>query len=396
MKIFHTADWHLGKVVFNLHLTEDQSLLLDQLIKLIKKEKPTVLIIAGDIYDRSIPPVEAVELLNNFFTEIITTTQTQIIAIAGNHDSPDRLNFAGKIIKKQGLHIISKSSKGIEKIILKDEFGPINFYPIPYSEPANIRELYADEKLTDDDGNNLKINSHDVATKLQLSQIDISNDERNICIGHGYIIGSESNLKESSSERPLSIGGSASIPASYFSSFDYVALGHLHRPQKVGSDNIRYAGSLMKYSFSEVNHKKEIRIIELNQKGDLKQSSAKLKPEKDFRVIKGSIQELANKDFDSKLNSHDYIKAIITDKGEIMEPMAKLRVFYPNILCLEIERETASFIDNKLKSKKIKDKNRIELFNEFFLHTTTEELNELQKEKLEETCARLDKANRLK
>ena len=255
MKIFHTADWHIGKSVNAFYMTEDQEFIMEQLYGEIKKEKPDVVLIAGDLYDRSVPPVQAVELLNKVLAKIVRELKTPVIAVAGNHDSNERIDFASELLRDSGLHIRGTLNREIQKITINDEYGPVNFYPIPYADPPIVRDLFEDES----------IKNHDDAMKKILSTISssINKDERNVAVAHGYVTyikdddGLDFELEESESEKPLSIGGTAHINAAYFNDFNYTALGHLHGPQKVGSNKIRYAGSPLKYSFSEIKQKKE-------------------------------------------------------------------------------------------------------------------------------------------
>ena len=373
MKILHTADWHIGKLVFGMRMTEDQEYILNQMIDFIKEQKPDVLVISGDLYDRSIPQLEGVELLNRFFSEIILNTNTKIIAISGNHDSSHRLDFGSKILQKKGLHIMGKFSGSVEPIILEDEYGKVNFYPVPFIEPPVLREMYNDKSISTYD---------DLAKKI-FERLDenINYNERNICVFHGFLVGGD-NIFESDSERPLSIGGTEYIDADYFKNFDYVALGHLHKSQKVKYDYIRYSGSLLKYSFSEANHKKSITIIELKEKGNIEISFKEFKPLRDMRIIKGDIKHLVSKEIYSLENTEDYIMAILTDKEELYDPMSTLRSVYPNIMKMEKERVLKDDFESKMSSvQDISGKTPLQLFKEFYENIAGEEFDS-EKEKI--------------
>ena len=249
MKIFHMGDWHIGKLVNGFYMTEDQEFIIEKIYEAIKKEKPDVVVIAGDLYDRSVPPVHAVELLNKTMKKIVKDLNTKVIALAGNHDSNERVEFASSLLCDSGLYIVGNLKRKIDKIVLEDEYGKVNFYPIPYADVPVVRDLFEDEN----------IKTHDLAMQKIISEIlnDFNEDERNIAVAHGYVTQMKEDnfeaLEESDSEKPLSIGGTEYINSKHFEKFNYTALGHLHGPQKVGSDKIRYSGSLMKYSFSEVN-----------------------------------------------------------------------------------------------------------------------------------------------
>lgn len=367
MKILHTSDWHIGKLVHGLHMTEDQSYLLKKIIDLIKNENIEVLIIAGDVYDRSIPPTSAVELLDEVLTEIVMVLKVKVIVIAGNHDSPDRLNFGSKILKDHGLYIFGHIDKHIQPVIISDEFGPVNFYPIPYAEPVVVKQVY--------DNDNIKNHDSAMASIVEGIKLNLDETRRNIAIGHGFVMGTES-LEESDSERPLTIGGSEHVSVDYFECFDYVALGHLHRPQKVKHDHIRYAGSLLKYSFSEALQKKSLTIIELKEKGKLTINQVALKPLRDLRVIKGDLDHLMSPEVVHLSNPEDYISAILTDKGKLYEPMKKLRSVYPNMLQLEKERATKALNENILSAGDIKSKGPEVLFRDFYSYATDETLTD--------------------
>ncbi len=358
MKILHTGDWHIGKLVHGIHMTEDQKYILKELITLIKNEKPDVMLIAGDIYDRSIPPIQAVDLLDDILTEIVVKEQVKVIAIAGNHDSPDRVGFASKMLRENGLYISGNMDKTMTPIQLEDEHGFVDFYPVPYVEPAIIRELYKDET----------IKSHDDAMKTVLGSIknNMNKKNRSVCIAHAYLTGT-SQMETSESVRPLSIGGSEYVDVSYFEDFNYVALGHLHRPQKVKYANIRYAGSLLKYSFSEATQKKSVAMIEIDKEGEVDIELHELEPVRDMRVIKGHLENLVDIGVYGDTNIDDYIMAILTDEGELIDPISNLRAVYPNVLKLEkesIDRRTGD--EQTSASENFKEKNPLELFREFY------------------------------
>lgn len=358
MKILHTGDWHIGKLVNGVHFTMDQKYLLQELVHLIQVEKPDVLLIAGDLYDRSVPPIQAVELLDDVLTEIIVKQKVKVIMIAGNHDSPDRIGFASKLLRDKGLYISGNMEATIKPIQLEDEEGIVNFYPIPYTEPAILRELYEDET----------IKSHDDGMKAVLGRIKDQWDSRgrNVCIAHAYLTGTES-IETSESVRPLSIGGSEYVDVDYFEGFNYVALGHLHRPQKVKHEYIRYAGSLLKYSFSEANQKKSVAMIDMDKRGQIDVTLHELKPIRDLRVIKGNLENLLDIAVYGDTNVDDYIKAVVTDKGELIDPIISLRSVYPNILKLEFEDFDRRVGDDQTSaSENFKQKNPLELFKEFF------------------------------
>lgn len=361
MKIFHMGDWHIGKLVNGFYMTEDQEFIIEKIYEAIKTEKPDVVVIAGDLYDRSVPPVHAVELLNKTMKKMVKDLNTKVIALAGNHDSNERIEFASSLLCDSGLYIVGNLKRKIDKIVLEDEYGKVNFYPIPYADVPVVRDLFEDEN----------IKTHDLAMQKIISEIlnDFNEDERNIAVAHGYVTQMKEDkfeaLEESDSEKPLSIGGTEYINSKHFEKFNYTALGHLHGPQKVGSDKIRYSGSLMKYSFSEVNQKKGITIVDIDENGDVDIEIYNLKPRRDFRVKTGTLEEIIKGFDNSSENYEDYIKVILKDKGELLDPMAKLRSIYPNVMELTRE-ERVSRNSSRNVATNIKEKSKITLFKNFY------------------------------
>ena len=385
MKILHTGDWHLGKIVNQVYMTEDQEFILDELIRIIEEEEPDVLVIAGDIYDRAVPPVEAVELLDRTFNRILREIRIPIIAIAGNHDSPERLGFCSGIMEGCGLFIEGGLKEAIRKVTLMDSFGPVNFYLIPYADPSEARAVLKDEE----------IRSHEDAFKAVLKRIRKTMDlkERNVVVGHGFITGAAA-LEQSDSERPLSIGGTEYVDAELFQGFEYTALGHLHSAQKVTEAGIRYAGSLLKYSFSEVKHHKSAALVTLQEKGEAAEIELKpLKPVREMRIIKGRLSELLKAGEEEK--SQDYIRAVLTDQGELIDPMNKLRTVYPNVLELVREGRDRTAGDSRTSAGEgYKHKTKMELFRSFYENITGEELTQDKEEVMRPVIGQVDKEER--
>ena len=371
MRIFHMGDWHIGKLVNGFYMTEDQKYVIEQVYKVIEEKKPDVIIIAGDLYDRSIPPVQAVELLNDALRKIVKDLKTKVIAIAGNHDSNERIGFASSLLYDSGLYMVGSLKNKIEKITLEDESGKVNFYPIPYADVPYVRDLFEDEN----------IKTYDLAMERIISEIhkDFNDSERNIAIAHGYVTQIKDDdyelLEESDSEKPLSIGGTDYINSKHFEKFNYTALGHLHGPQKVGSDKIRYSGSLMKYSFSEVNQRKGITIVDLDEDGNTHIEIYDLKPRRDFRIKIGTLEEVLKSYDKDKENNEDYIKVILKDKGELLDPMAKIRSVYPNVMELTRE-ERAIRGGSRTVATNIKERSKMSLFKSFYKDIMDEDCEE--------------------
>lgn len=375
MKIIHTGDWHIGKIVNEFSMIEDQKFYLDRLIELLEEEKPDAFIIAGDIYDRSVPPAEAVELLDNVLNKIILELNIPVLAISGNHDSPERLSFGSKLLKDKGLHIEGIFNKEIKRVTIKDEFGNVNFYLLPYVDPAKVRLVYK----------NNEIRTYDDAMKFLVNELekDMSKEDRNILITHGYVTfsmdakDSKGDLELSDSERPLSIGGTDLIDGRNFDLFNYVALGHLHGPQKVGGDRIRYSGSLLKYSISECRQKKSIAIIDLKEDGDVEVELRELPVLRDMRVIEGPLDKLIDRDTHIGDNLEDYVFVNLTDEGEIIDAISKLRAVFPNVMGLKMVNSITKEIDSKTSaSGNFREKGMSELFSDFYLSIKGKSMDE--------------------
>ncbi len=357
-------------MVNGFSMIEDQAHVIEQLYIHIENEKPDVILFAGDLYDRSVPPVQAVELLNSMLYKIIKELKTPVVAISGNHDSGERIGFASTLLKDSDLYIAGVLKKSVSKISLADEFGPVHFYPVPFADPALVREVFGD----------VSIRTHDMAMKAIVESVsnDINKSERNVALAHGFItsMGADGEdelvLETSESEKPLSIGGTDHISASHFGIFDYTALGHLHGPQKSGSENIRYSGSLIKYSFSEARQKKGITVVEIMEKGNVTSSFIPFSLKRDFRVITGELDELIAAALKEKDGREDYIKAILTDTGELLDPMAKLRSVYPNAMELvrkDRMRNPSSLIGSSVS---VRQKSKLDLFESFYEDVTGE------------------------
>lgn len=323
LKIFHTADWHLGKLVQGVSMTEDQAFILQQFLQDIDEEKPDVVVIAGDLYDRSVPPTEAVSLLDDILSEIAIKREIPVIAIAGNHDSPGRIHFGSRFMGAKGLHIIGNLSKKLKPVILHDEFGEIHFHLIPYTDPSHVRYLFNDDTIR---------SQQDAMAKI-LEQVIESLDPnaRHILVGHAFVTkdgADEENITDA--ERPLSIGGSECIDAKLFKPFHYTALGHLHQAHFVDTENIRYSGSPLKYSISEEKHKKGYLMVDLSADGSIHITKKTLTPRRDLKTVENTMEEILKSP-----KSEDYVFVRLLDDTPIISPMEKIRSVYPNAMHVE-------------------------------------------------------------
>ena len=362
MKIFHTADWHLGKLVQGVAMTEDQAYILQQFNEQIQIEKPDVVIIAGDLYDRSVPPTEAIQLLNKTFKQILIDEKTPIVAIAGNHDSATRLNFGSELMKSSGLHLVGHLEKNIKPVVLEDEFGEVHFYLVPFAEPSTVRILFGDESIT----------THEAAMAKIIEQIKRNLDEtkRNVIVAHAFITkDGMPELNTSDSERKLTIGGTECINAALFDPFCYTALGHLHQAHFVANETIQYSGSPLKYSESEVTHKKGFFIVDLAQDGTVALEKKLFTPKREMRIVKGVLDDILQ-----HAKSDDYVFVKLEDEGYVKGAAELVRTVYPN--ALHIER-TAVFTQIEQQSTTM---NRVqmddsELFELFYSEMTGKELS---------------------
>jgi DNA repair protein SbcD/Mre11 len=365
MKIIHISDLHLGKIVLEQSMIEDQKHILNEVINIITENAVQVVLISGDIYDRSIPTVDAVNLLNDFLTKL-SDMKLKTFVIAGNHDSKDRLNFASKILESKNLYIEGTYTGNLKFVTLNDEYGELKIYMLPFVKPADVRPYFDEE-----------IDSYESAVRLIIEKENINSSERNIILSHQFVTSGLESPERSDSEN-LSLGGIDNVDVSVFDKFDYVALGHIHRPQKLKRETVRYAGSPLKYSFSECNHKKSVPVIDFKKTIEYKLEL--LNPVRDMREIKGPIDELLSEDVYKNTNTQDYIKAILTDEEDIYDAISRIRKVYPNVLRLEIEnRKTSINIDSKTAATgNIKERTELELFSEFYLNQNNVILNDKQ------------------
>lgn len=366
MRILHTADWHLGRIFHGVHLTADQAPVLDQLVKLAAESKPDVVLVSGDVYDRAVPPPDAVALLDDTLSRLVLGLRLPVILIAGNHDSPERLSFGAKVLAAQRLHLAGSPALDAAPIVIGDRHGPVSFCPVPYAEPALARERLGHEEITD----------HDSAMAVQVEQArsTLAAGSRAVVVAHAFVAGGE----ESESERALSVGGAGTVGVQHFAGFQYAALGHLHRAQSAGGDHIQYAGSLLCYSFSEATHTKSVNLVELDANGGCSLERIPLTPRHKVRCIRGSFRELLAGPQAGEARE-DYIMAVLTDKEPILDARGKLSEIYPNLL--HIERSylmTAGEPGGTARDhRRLSD---LELFRAFFSQVTGDELSPDQAE----------------
>lgn len=321
MRLIHISDLHIGKRVNEFSMLEDQKYILDQILNIVEEKQIDAVMIAGDIYDKAVPTAEAVCVFDYFLTKL-RYQDIKVFIISGNHDSPERIAFGRELMKKSGIYISPVFQGKIEPISIKDDYGRVNFYLLPFLKPALIRPFYPQQEIS----------SYEDGLNAVIQDMDISKAERNILVAHQFVIGAETCDSEE-----LSVGGLDQVPSVIFEGFDYVALGHLHGPQYVGKPYIRYSGSPLKYSFSEINHKKQAVLVELREKGSVTIEKIYLKSKRELRKLRGSYEEITYRKNYENTATDDYLEITLTDEDEIPEALNRLRVIYPNIMRLEYD-----------------------------------------------------------
>ncbi|EHK5108130.1 exonuclease SbcCD subunit D [Vibrio parahaemolyticus] len=365
MKFIHTSDWHLGRQFHNVSLLEDQQAVLEQLIQYIENNPVDAVIVAGDVYDRSVPPTIAIELLNRVVKRICGELNTSMILISGNHDGAERLGFGSEQMKRSGLHIISNFEDMLTPVVIESKAaGHVAFYGMPYNDPEQVRYVYKEP-----------VSTHDEAHKLLAEKIteQFQSEHRNILISHCFVDGAI----ESESERPLSIGGSDRVSHEHFLNFDYVALGHLHQPQKKGEEYIRYSGSLMKYSFGEQNQKKGFTLVEIGKDGFIGAEHIELTAPHEMRIVEGELEQILEWGKTDPKNE-DYLLVRLMDKHAILNPMEKLRTVYPNVLHLEKPGMLIG-VEQEMAQAKLA-RSEIDMFKDFFAEAQDSELSNEQEQ----------------
>lgn len=320
MRILHSADWHIGKTLFEIPLLEDQQFFLEEFYNITRTCKPDVIIVAGDIYDRSVPSADAIELLNEYLTRILLDHKRPIIMISGNHDGAERLGFGARFFESAGFNLVTRPDKGYKKISLKDDDGVIDFFAIPYMAPEQVRDIFND--------NSIKTHA-DIYKKLIKEVLPLKNKNRKVAIAHAFISGSA----ECDSERLLSIGGSDQVSAGLFEDFHFTALGHLHRFQSP-SPHVHYSGSPLKYSISEVAHKKSVSLIEINRQGQVKIEPVPYSVKRDMARLEGSFDDIYNKKTYHE-NENDFLAIYLEDDQPVFDAIGRLRDLYPHIIHVE-------------------------------------------------------------
>lgn len=370
MKLFHLSDLHIGKRVNEFSMIEDQKYILTQILYAADQEKPDGILISGDVYDRTIPTAEAVQVFDAFLTRLSEQKNPAFI-ISGNHDSAERLAFGSSLMGKSGIYFSKVYDGTVEKIPMQDAYGTVWIYLLPFLRPSTIRHALPERAE--------EVQSAADAVRIALEQTKIDEKERNVLLAHQFVTGA----KRCDAEE-LQVGDVDQIPAELFASFEYVALGHIHSPQKVGRETVRYCGAPLKYSFSEAGQEKSITVVELKEKGSVDLRTIPLKPLHDLRKIRGTYLEVTAKSFYENRDCEDYLQVTLTDEEDVPDGMAKLRTIYPNLMRLEYDNKRTRSNAEVRAAERVEEKSELELFQEFYELQNNQSMTEVQEQFVEE------------
>ena len=364
MKLIHLSDLHLGKRVNEFSMLEDQQYILEEILRIIDSEKPDGVLIAGDVYDKTVPSAEAVTLLDEFLVQL-SKRDTQTFLISGNHDSAERLAFGGRLMEQSGIHIARVYNGVLAPLTLRDEYGPVDLYLLPFLRPVQVRRFFPESEIA----------TYTEAMAAVLGAADIDKTHRNVLVTHQFVTGAQTCDSEE-----LSVGGTDNVDVSVFDDFDYVALGHIHGPQKIGHETVRYCGTPLKYSFSEVGHKKSVTVVELAEKGSVAIRTVPLVPKRDMSELRGAYNELMlRENYEGKPFRNDYLRITLTDEEHIPNAVNNLRTVYPYIMRLDYDNRrtrTESHVDG---AEQVERKRPLTLFEEFYESQNGQPMSEEQR-----------------
>ena len=377
MRFLHLADLHIGKRVNGFSMIEDQKFVFEQVYNVIENEKIDGIIMAGDIYDKPAPSAEAVKLFDEMLTRLVSM-DLPIFVISGNHDSAERIGFGSDILSAAKVYMSRVYNGNLQKIELEDDYGKINVYLLPFIKPATVKNIYKEAEIKD----------YDDALAYVLNQEKIDETKRNVIVSHQFVTGA---MRSESEE--VSVGGLDNVSVEKYDAFDYVALGHIHRAQHIGRESARYAGTLLKYSFSEENHNKSMTIVDLKEKGNIEIKEIPVKPLHDLKTIKGKFSEITSKEFYKELKKEDYYRAVLTDEEDILNAIGKLKSIYPNLMSMEYDNtrtRSYSVVDNVETGEA---KSPLDYFEEFFEKQNGRKMSEKQRDYLLEILGEAKEEN---
>lgn len=364
MKLIHLSDLHLGKRVSEFSMLEDQRYILEEILRIIDGERPDAVLIAGDIYDKPVPPAEAVGLFDDFLVRL-ARRETQVFIISGNHDSPERIAFGARLMDRSGIHLSPVYDGHVEPVALEDEHGTVNIYMLPFLKPAHVRRFFPEEE----------IDSYTDALRTAVRAMEIDPAARNVLVTHQFVTGAARCDSED-----ISVGGTDNVDVTAFDGFDYVALGHIHNPQQVVRETVRYCGTPLKYSFSEAGHEKSVTVAELGEKGDISIRTAPLIPLRDMKELRGSYEDLTRRSFyENTTWREDYTHITLTDEEDIPDAVGKLRVIYRNLMKLDYDNRRTWSGGEILGSGQVEKKSPLELFSELYEKQNNQPMTEEQR-----------------
>ncbi|MCR5291904.1 MAG: exonuclease SbcCD subunit D [Eubacterium sp.] len=364
MKFIHLSDLHLGKRVNEFSMIEDQQYILKEILTIIKDVKPDGVIIAGDVYDKSVPSEDAMKLWDGFLISL-AEKKIPVFAISGNHDSAIRFADHSELVDSTGIHLSPVYDGNVKKYTMTDDKGPVNIYLLPFIKPAVVRAIFPDEEIKD----------YNDACRLAVEHMDVETSERNILVAHQFVAGASTCDSEE-----VSVGGLDKVDASIFDAFDYVALGHIHGKQTIGRETVRYCGTPLKYSFSEKNHKKSVTVIEMGEKGNVSITEVPLVPLHDMREVRGTYDEVTLKKNYENTDTNDYVHIVLTDENDIPDAVGKLRVIYPFLMKLSYDNKRTAMQQDVTDAEDVENKSPLELFGEFYEKQNNQEMTEEQRE----------------
>ncbi|MCI7660150.1 exonuclease SbcCD subunit D [Flintibacter sp.] len=363
MKLIHLSDLHLGKRVNEFSMLEDQQYILTEILQIIDREKPDGVMIAGDVYDKSVPSAEAVALLDDFLVRL-AKRDLQVFLISGNHDSPERMAFGGRLMAQSGVHLAPVYDGKVRPITLTDEYGPVNLYLLPFLKPAHVRRCFPEREIL----------TYTDALAAAIEAMGVDTAQRNVLVTHQFVTGAARCDSEE-----ISVGGTDNVDVSVFEPFEYVALGHIHGPQQVGRETVRYCGTPLKYSFSEAKHQKSVTVVELGEKGAVSVRTVPLTPMRDLAELRGTYEELTFRGFyDGTSYPRDYVHITLTDEEDIPDAVSKLRIIYPNLMKLDYDnkRTRAGIV---LEGAEDQQRSPLELLEEFYEKQNGQPMGEEQR-----------------
>lgn len=379
MKLFHLSDLHLGKRLNEYSLKEDQEFILQAILDMMDAEKPDALMICGDVYDKAIPPAEAVTLFDDFLWEV-SQREVPTLIISGNHDSPERLSFGSRLMRSNRIYMSRSYEAALPPVVLEDEFGPVNFHLLPFVKPLHVQRALEKDFPKEAEA----IHSYTDALRTAIAHMDVDRTKRNVLLAHQFVTGAQQSDSEN-----RNVGGLDEVDTAVFEPFDYVALGHLHSPQKVGKQTVRYSGTPLKYSLSEARQNKSVTVVELRQKGDVALRYLPLKPLRDLREIRGTYDELTLRDTYAGTNTDDYLFVTLTDEDDIPNAIDNLRTIYSHVAALRYDNRRTSSDAQLEDAGKVQELTPSELFAQFYETQNNQPMDEGQRSLVQEVIEKI-------